>query len=151
MKSLADAVTLAETAGRLGGLTPDSKRRWGTLTPNEMLCHLADSFDGVIRSGVSARRVPVWKSTVVKWIALYLPIHWPHGVRTRAAVDPRRDGTRPAAFDGDLQRTVQSMNLFADHAGREWGGHPIFGPLSTLEWMRWGYLHADHHLRQFGL
>ena len=19
------------------------------------------------------------------------------------------------------------------------------------EWMRWGYLHADHHLRQFGL
>jgi len=27
---------------------------------------------------------------------------------------------------------------------------PIFGPLTRAEWLRWGYLHADHHLRQFG-
>ena len=24
-----------------------------------------------------------------------------------------------------------------------------FGPLTDAEWMRWGYLHMDHHLRQF--
>jgi hypothetical protein len=30
------------------------------------------------------------------------------------------------------------------------GPHPIFGPLSYPQWMRWGYLHCDHHLRQFG-
>jgi hypothetical protein len=28
--------------------------------------------------------------------------------------------------------------------------HPIFGPMSEAAWLRWGYLHADHHLRQFG-
>jgi Protein of unknown function (DUF1569) len=28
--------------------------------------------------------------------------------------------------------------------------HPIFGPMTAKDWMRWGYLHADHHLRQFG-
>jgi prephenate dehydrogenase len=28
--------------------------------------------------------------------------------------------------------------------------HPMFGPMSPEDWMRWGYLHADHHLRQFG-
>jgi hypothetical protein len=28
--------------------------------------------------------------------------------------------------------------------------HPMFGAMTTLEWMRWGYLHTDHHLRQFG-
>ena len=27
--------------------------------------------------------------------------------------------------------------------------HPLFGPLTEPEWKRWGYLHADHHLRQF--
>jgi hypothetical protein len=27
--------------------------------------------------------------------------------------------------------------------------HFLFGRLS--EWARWGYLHMDHHLRQFGL
>jgi uncharacterized protein DUF1569 len=29
--------------------------------------------------------------------------------------------------------------------------HPIFGPMSESAWLRWAYLHADHHLRQFGL
>jgi len=28
--------------------------------------------------------------------------------------------------------------------------HPIFGAMKPWDWMRWGYLHADHHLRQFG-
>ncbi len=28
--------------------------------------------------------------------------------------------------------------------------HPFFGAMSRQEWLRWGYLHADHHLRQFG-
>jgi hypothetical protein len=30
-------------------------------------------------------------------------------------------------------------------------GHPFFGQMTEKEWMRWGYLHADHHLRQFGV
>jgi hypothetical protein len=28
--------------------------------------------------------------------------------------------------------------------------HPIFGKMKEKPWMRWGYLHSDHHLRQFG-
>lgn len=28
--------------------------------------------------------------------------------------------------------------------------HPIFGEMTEAEWMRWGYLHCNHHLRQFG-
>ena len=27
--------------------------------------------------------------------------------------------------------------------------HPAFGAMSAREWLRWGWLHADHHLRQF--
>ena len=36
-------------------------------------------------------------------------------------------------------------------AGRSYApAHPMFGPMTPEDWMRWGYLHADHHLRQFG-
>jgi hypothetical protein len=28
--------------------------------------------------------------------------------------------------------------------------HPLFGRMSDADWLRWAYLHADHHLRQFG-
>jgi len=31
-----------------------------------------------------------------------------------------------------------------------WPSHPILGGMSDAAWLRWGYLHMDHHLRQFG-
>lgn len=41
MKNVAQPATLSLLESRLRGLTPQSDRRWGTLTPEEMLCHLA--------------------------------------------------------------------------------------------------------------
>ena len=32
----------------------------------------------------------------------------------------------------------------------DWKPHPHFGEMSEREWNRLAYLHADHHLRQFG-
>jgi hypothetical protein len=28
--------------------------------------------------------------------------------------------------------------------------HSLIGPMSFVDWMRWGYLHTNHPLRQFG-
>lgn len=36
------------------------------------------------------------------------------------------------------------------HAQPEDLRHPLFGSLNRREWMRRGWLHNDHHLRQFG-
>ena len=46
---------------------------------------------------------------------------------------------------------LASMERFASQTERDVHPHPIFGPLTTWEWQRWGWLHADHHLRQFGV
>jgi hypothetical protein len=27
----------------------------------------------------------------------------------------------------------------------------VFGRMSQAAWLRWAYLHMDHHLRQFGV
>jgi hypothetical protein len=29
--------------------------------------------------------------------------------------------------------------------------HPMLGPMTRAQWMRWAYMHTDHHLRQFNL
>jgi Protein of unknown function (DUF1569) len=42
------------------------------------------------------------------------------------------------------------MERFAQPSAAERPAHPIFGRMTEEEWMRWGYLHVDHHLRQFG-
>ena len=36
-------------------------------------------------------------------------------------------------------------------ATQQFAPHPMMGPLSRTERMRWAYLHMNHHLRQFGV
>jgi uncharacterized protein DUF1569 len=151
MKSLARASDAAEIRKRLHALRPDSARRWGRMSPHQAVCHLTDSFRmGMGRKDVSPA-TSVFQRTVVKWVALYLPLRWPPGIQTRPEVDQDHGGTRPAAFAADLADLEALMDLvIAQARGFEWHPHPIFGRMSEAEWMRWGYLHMDHHLRQFG-
>jgi hypothetical protein len=92
--------------------------------------------------------LPAW---FVKWVALETSVPWPRGLQTRPEVDAEQSGTPPAQFDQD------KAELFAllEHFTRQprdfnWQPHPMFGAMSDADWMRWGYLHMDHHLRQFG-
>ena len=59
MKTLADADVLESLKTRLGALRPDSRRRWGTLTPHEMLCDVGDATGLVIRVRPRKRAVPL--------------------------------------------------------------------------------------------
>lgn len=151
MKRL-DADALVALRARFARLTPDSRRRWGVMTPEEMLAHLADSF----LAALGERRVRAadngFTRGFMKWAGLTLPLPWPPGIPTRPEVDPRRAGTRPGEFDAERERLLTALQRFAERPPEAaWGRHPLFGPMTHAEWMRWGWLHADHHLRQFGV
>ena len=89
--------------------------------------------------------------TLIKWIALYAPLRWPRGIPTRPEVDPLRAGTSPADFANDVSRLEALLEAITVHDERFHARrHPIFGQMSRAAWLRWAYLHADHHLRQFG-
>ena len=152
MKTLAQDRTLAELVTRLRTVTPDSARRWGTLTASEMLCHLGDASDSVLGIRVppgppaSGRR-----RTLLKWFILYAPVPWPRGVPTRPGVDPHRDGTRPGDFAEDLARVIRGLEALAHAPATNLSRcHFMAGPMSRGDWHRWAYKHVDHHLRQFG-
>ena len=90
--------------------------------------------------------------TLIKWLALYTPLRWRPGIVTRPEVDQEVGGTRPVEFRTDLKEAEDLLALVAAQAGRtKWPSHPVFGRMSERDWMRWAYLHTDHHLRQFGL
>ena len=48
MKSLENPQCKAEILARIGSLRPDSPRCWGKMTAPQMVCHLNDSFRGVM-------------------------------------------------------------------------------------------------------
>ncbi len=70
--------------------------------------------------------------TVVKWAALYLPVHWPTGVLvTRPEIEQGSGGTRPGDFGRDVADLVAAMERFASANDTvDWPAHPIFGPLT---------------------
>lgn len=151
MKTLSDPACLSETVARLGKMRADQPRRWGRMNAHQMVCHLADSFLGVMgRRPVSAAAKEF--GPLMKWAALYLPVHWPRGVPTMPEVDQEKLGTAPAVFDTDLRQALVLAEEFARKPRDfSFAPHPMFKQMTYNEWMRWGYLHTDHHLRQFGV
>lgn len=117
-----------------------------------MICHLSDSFRVVVGEKPAQLRPNLMNQTVIKWIALRAPMQWPKGVKTPPEVNQEGDAcTPPKDFDEDLKQLFVLVERFtATPRDFQFHPHPMFGHLSEWEWLRWGYLHLDHHLRQFG-
>jgi hypothetical protein len=140
-----------EIVRRLRALRPDSRRRWGRMNPHQAVCHLSDSFLAVLGRKPVSHAASVFRRTVMKWLALYVPLPWPPGISTRPELDQQAGGTAPAEFAADVAQLEALLELVTGPAGTfTWGTHPTLGPMSEWAWLRWGYLHCDHHLRQFG-
>ena len=151
MKLLNDPNCKQEILERLQRVRPDSPRRWGKMNAAQMICHLSDSFLGVMgeKPAEIAPGYPVRK--LVKFVALYVPLPWPKGVPTRPEFDQEIGGTPPADFAGDLRQLQMLIERYTERPRKfQFPPHPIFLKMSEWEWMRWGYAHMDHHLRQFG-
>ncbi len=149
LKYVTEPYALEQLVSRLGALRPDSPRRWGTLTPGEMLCHLGDAAAGVLNRPQTR---PGRRRPLIKWLGLYSWIPWPHGVNAPRDVDPRADGTRPGDFEQDRRRAIETLRaLAAAPAASFAANHSIFGRMTARDWHRWAYRHTDYHLKQFGL
>lgn len=151
MKTLAQERWKDEILDRLTMVRPDSPRQWGRMTAPQMICHLNDSFR-IVTGEKSVRDAGgLLERTVVKWIALYAPLRWRPGIRTVPEVDQQYEGTKPVDFARDIATLRALVERVASRGPQDdWPAHPYFGRMTRSAWLRWGYLHTDHHLRQFG-
>jgi hypothetical protein len=151
MRSLRDSAHKQELLARLQKVTPDSQRRWGRMTPHQMICHLNDSFKAAMGEKSVSAADNFFTRTVVKWVAFRVPLKWPKGYKTRPEMDQQVGGTEPIEFQRDVLELEHLIERFVrPERDFDWQAHPVFGKMSEWEWLRWGYLHVDHHLRQFG-
>ncbi len=152
MQSLADPQLTQSILDRLAKVRPDRPARWGRMSAPQMVCHLADSFRGTMGEKPVSPASGLFQRTVMKWFALYVPLRWPKGVPTRPEMDQFAGGTSPVEFECDREELIGITRRFcAPDRALEGQSHPLFGAMSREEWMRWAYLHMDHHLRQFGV
>ena len=150
MKTLARPRDKAEILRRLRTVRPEHRRRWGRMSAHQMVCHLSDALRMAIGHKAVSPATGLFQRTVLKWTCLYAPLPWPAGIATRPEIDQQHGGTRPVDFEADraqLEALLERVTARTSFGGQ---AHPTFGVLSDTAWLRWGYLHLDHHLRQFG-
>jgi hypothetical protein len=151
MKSLQEPGAVDSIVARLNNLRPDSERRWGAMTANGMICHLADSLKFTLgERPVSLAISPVGRY-LLKYLALYSPLPWPKGYRTRPEAAQEFGGTQPGSFDEDRRHLISLVRRISTHRPGSFPPHPVFGPMTQKQWMRLVCMHIDHHLRQFGV
>jgi hypothetical protein len=152
MKSLADSSVRQSVVDRIARIRPESRPLWGRMSAHQMLCHVADTFRSVLGEKECSPATGVLQRTLIKWGALYLPIPWPKNVPTRPEVEQGAGGTPPTDFERDRADLLLLLQRFCAPAGGvRMSPHPAFGEMGVSDWQRWGYLHTDHHLRQFGV
>jgi hypothetical protein len=149
-KSIGNPVDREEIRFRLAALSPQDAAHWGSMSVHQMICHLDDSYKLALGQKTASPATNLMQRTLVKWIALRSPMRWPKGVPTRPEMDQGKGGSTPVEFAPDLTSLLSTFASFCESLPVPPVPHPIFWKMTKEDWMRWGYLHADHHLRQFG-
>lgn len=150
MKSLLNRRDQSEVLSRLANVRPDAQAKWGTMSAHQMICHLSDSLRAALGEKYISPSTSLFKRTVLKPLALWVPVPWPHGFNTRPEMDQQQGGTTPVEFSCDIEKLRTLFERFCTLDG-EFAPHAMFGQMSRVERMRYAYRHIDHHLRQFGV
>jgi Protein of unknown function (DUF1569) len=147
-KTLTNARDREEIARRFALLNPEAVRRWGVMSIGGMLCHVDDSYQVVMSERPFSCTKLAIPQGMAKVFALRSPMRWPRNLKTSDSVRQGGGGTAPVDFARDRARVLETLGRFCA-CTKLIAVHPFFGTMSKEDWMRWGYLHADHHLRQF--
>jgi hypothetical protein len=150
VKSLSNLTDRQEISRRLTQVSAADTARWGSMNVHQMVCHLVDSYKVALGEKKASPATNLIQRTLIKWVALQVPMHWPKGVPTRPEIEQGKGGSTPIDFRQDLASLLSTFDRFCNVLPSPCVQHPIFGEMTARNWMRWGYLHADHHLRQFG-
>jgi hypothetical protein len=149
VKTLDKVIDRNEVLDRLSLVHADSQGRWGRMSAHQMICHLSDSFRAALGEREISQSTTLFKRTIYKWTALWVPFRWPHGIKTRPEMDQHEGGTKPEEFASDVEKLKILLGRFCS-SKPEFAPHATMGQMSKSERVRHAYLHVDHHLRQFG-
>jgi hypothetical protein len=112
VKTLGNLVDRQEILERMGKVRVDAARRWGKMSAHQMVCHLADSFRGVMGEKPLGVKRGTFGQGLLKWLALYSRLPWAHGVKTMPEMDQQIGGTRPVEFEADKAELQKLFEKF---------------------------------------
>jgi hypothetical protein len=149
MKTLAHASDVLEIRERLLAVCDTDAGLWGQMNVGQMVCHVGAAYRLALTEGeVELVRTPM-PPAVSKAFALRSGGQWPKGLPTPPQFKIGGSAMETSDFASGQEALMQAFDRFCA-APNLTKDHPFFATMDHPDWMRWGFLHADHHLRQFG-
>jgi len=149
MPTLFDPQTRSALLNRLSALHPDTERRWGKMTPPQMVAHC----NAALKMALGDLHIPPKKMIVSNRLIRYLFIHWlPTPKNLPTARELKHEPPAPL----DLEAAKSEMRELLERFGRSspdgrWPVHPAFGALDGRTWGVQQCGHIEHHFKQFGI
>ena len=145
MPSMFDNATRAEFRQRIGSLTPNATRKWGRMSPQQVLCHLGDQLRVALGDIPTKPLAGPLRYSPFKQIVIG-PLPWPHGAKS----PPETWTTKPGEWERDKATLTELLERFGSRGSQqEWPDHPRFGSMTRDLWGRLTCKHFNHHLTQF--
>jgi len=105
MRTLQNTRDRNELLERMLRVGPNSEPRWGKMSAHQMICHLNDSLRAPLGEKYISPSTSLFKRAILKHLALWAPIRWPHASRHR----PRWIRIRAAPHPYSLLRTLHNF------------------------------------------
>jgi hypothetical protein len=109
MKTLLSPPDRNEILDRLNRVRRDIQPRWGTMSAHQMICHLSDSFRASLVEKYVSASGTVLKRALFKVMALWSPLPWPRGIKTRPEMDQQQGGRHPRSLHQIWRSSVRSL------------------------------------------
>lgn len=147
MHTIWDAGDRRRLQERLATLTPEARRRWGSMTAPQAVAHLVGATRMALGDLPCRTKKGLIRYAPLKQLIVYM-LPFPKGVPTA----PELVGRTMLSWTAEVSELSALLErLASEPAGRSWPEHPAFGRLSRRAWGVLTYRHTDHHLRQFGV
>ena len=150
MKDLFDKTISEEIIERINSLNPNSERKWGKMSVDQMLAHCNVTYELVYDDKIAKPK------GFKKWM---LKIFVKNIVVSEKAY--KKNGRTAPAFlvtnERDFKKEKERLNSYilkTQELGSDYFHNKeshSFGNLTKTEWNNMFYKHLDHHLNQFGV
>ena len=145
MPALHDPAVRSSLEARLAKLRPDSPRRWGKMSADQMLWHVNQGLLMALgEPSFDVQKKPPIPGGVFKFMVLRLP--WPKGAPTHPQAVP----TKGYDFEAERAKCLALIDqLVRRPINGPWPDSPTFGRVSGSFVSCLQAKHLDHHFKQF--
>ncbi|HEV7622185.1 MAG TPA: DUF1569 domain-containing protein [Flavisolibacter sp.] len=147
MQTIFEKEVFESTVSRFKRISENTKPIWGKMNASQMLHHLNLAIE-VPLGKTQAKSRPNFITKLFKRAAYS---DKPFGKNSPTPKDFKVTDSN-LNFNDELQKLINNLNeIFYKGVSSTYLPHVFFGEITSEQWGKHFYKHADHHLKQFGV